>query len=473
MPTSQPLPLPVGFEWGYATAAYQIEGAVDIDGRAPSIWDTFSHLFPTRTRGANGDVACDHYNKYKSDIDLLASYGAKHYRFSISWSRIIPLGGRNDPINELGPWVTLYHWDLPQKLEDRYGGWLSLEEIQKDFNRYATVCFERFGDRVKRWITFNEPAIISIFGYSTGTVAPGRSSTNNASLGVGDSSTEPWLVGKSIIMSHALATRTYRQKFRKRQSGQISIVLNGYYYEPWDKDSPEDMKAAQRRLEFYIGWFADPVFLAQDYPASMRAQLGSRLPQFTPEEFSLLKEAKSDWYGMNHYTAKFARANPDPPSITDFTGNVTELKENKSGLEIGPVSGVSWLQVCPQQFRKLLVWVSSRYNIKIYVTENGCPCPGENEMSVEDAIVDDFRVKYFQLYLDAISKAIYEDGVDVGGYFAWSLMDNFEWQNGYDVRFGVTHVDYETLQRTPKSSAAYLRSTFDERMSIAQKLTRS
>jgi beta-glucosidase len=165
--------------------------------------------------------------------------------------------------------------------------------------------------------------------------------------------------------------------------------------------------------------------LARDYPASMRVQLGSRLPKFTPAEFSLLAETKPDWYGMNHYTAKFARANSTLPSITDFTGNVTELKENKSGLEIGPVSGVSWLQVCPQQFRKLLGWISSRYKIKIYVTENGCPCPGENELSVEDAIEDDFRVKYFQLYLDAISKAIYEDGVDVAGYFAWSLMDNF------------------------------------------------
>jgi beta-glucosidase len=180
MPSAQPLPLPADFRWGYATAAYQIEGAVSTDGRGPSIWDTFSHLSPTRTKASNGDVACDHYHLYQSDIDLLASYGSKNYRFSISWSRIIPLGGRNDPINEQGvqfynrlldgliekgiePWVTLYHWDLPQELEDRYGGWLNLAEVQMDFERYATVCFERFGDRVKQWITFNEPAIISLF----------------------------------------------------------------------------------------------------------------------------------------------------------------------------------------------------------------------------------------------------------------------------------------------------------------------
>lgn len=180
MPHPQPLPLPADFKWGYATASYQIEGAVDAVDRGASIWDTFSHLSPTRTRGAHGDVACDHFNRYQSDIDLMASYGAKHYRFSLSWSRIIPLGGREDPISEAGigfynklidgliekgiePWITLYHWDLPQELEDRYGGWLNQEEVQKDFVRYASVCFERFGDRVKQWVTFNEPYIVAIF----------------------------------------------------------------------------------------------------------------------------------------------------------------------------------------------------------------------------------------------------------------------------------------------------------------------
>lgn len=173
-------PLPEDFEWGFATAAYQIEGGVKEDGRGPCIWDTFCHLSPSRTNGANGDVACDHYHRYEEDFDLLSRYGAKAYRFSLSWSRIIPLGGRNDPVNEEGiafynklidsllrrgitPWVTLYHWDLPQGLQDRYGGWLDVEESQKDFERYARVCYERFGDRVRNWITLNEPWIISIF----------------------------------------------------------------------------------------------------------------------------------------------------------------------------------------------------------------------------------------------------------------------------------------------------------------------
>lgn len=175
-----PVPLPSDFEWGFATAAYQIEGAVDEDGRGKSIWDTFCHLEPTRTKGASGDIACDHYHRFEEDFDLLSRYGAKAYRFSVSWSRIIPLGGRNDPVNEAGiefynrmidallargitPWLTLYHWDLPQTLHDRYGGWLDVEESQRDFERFAKVCYERFGDRVKHWITLNEPWIVSIF----------------------------------------------------------------------------------------------------------------------------------------------------------------------------------------------------------------------------------------------------------------------------------------------------------------------
>jgi beta-glucosidase len=166
--------LPSGFEWGFATAAYQVEGAVDEDGRGPSIWHIFSHLEPSRTNGANGDIACDHYHRYQEDLDLLVKYGAKAYRFSLSWPRIIPLGGRHDPLNEAGiafynqlidgpiargirPWITLYHWDLPQALQDRYNGWLDIEESQMDFERYSRVCFERFGDRVKNWITLNEP----------------------------------------------------------------------------------------------------------------------------------------------------------------------------------------------------------------------------------------------------------------------------------------------------------------------------
>ncbi|CAG8305857.1 unnamed protein product [Penicillium salamii] len=478
-----PVSLPSDFEWGFATAAYQIEGAVDEDGRGKSIWDTFCHLQPTRTKGADGDVACDHYHRYEEDFDLLSRYGAASYRFSISWSRIIPLGGRDDPVNEAGiafydklidallargitPWVTLYHWDLPQGIHDRYGGWLNVEESQLDFERYAKVCYERFGDRVKNWITINEPWIVSIFGYGNGWNAPGRSSINPMAV-QGDTSTEPWIVGKALIMSHARATSLYNRDFRHSQKGKIGISLNGDYYEPWDSQDRRDYEAAERRMEFHIGWFANPACLAQDYPECMRAQLGERLPHFTESDFALLRNADMDFYGMNYYTSQYARHRETIPLDTDFLGNVDELQENKDGMSIGEKSGVSWLRSTPNLFRKHLTRVYRKYGKPIYVTENGCPCPGEDKMTCEEAVNDDYRVQYFADHLDAIGRSC-EDGSDIRGYFAWSLMDNLEWSDGYGVRFGVTFTDYDTLERTPKRSALLLKKMFDERMSTAR-----
>ncbi|PKX94852.1 glycoside hydrolase family 1 protein [Aspergillus novofumigatus IBT 16806] len=437
-PNSQP------FKWGTATAAYQIEGAPSVEGKGLSIWDTFTHLVPSRTNGENGDIACDHYNRMLEDVNLMCSYGVDVYRFSIAWTRIIPLGGRDDPIDEAGiafynrlidallarniePVVTLYHWDAPQSLSDRYGAFLNTAEFVSDFAHFARLCFARFGDRVKKWITFNEPYIIAIFGHHSGVLAPGRSTATG-----GDSRTEPWRVGHSLILAHAAAVQIYSGEFQS-QGGSISIVLNGHYYEPWDASSQSDQEAAQRRLEFYIGWFGDPIFLGRDYPPAMRKQLGDRLPS------------------------------PRTPADDDCTGNVEELATNSQGRAIGPVSGMSWLRVAPEGFRKLLNWVWNRYKLPIIVTENGCPCPGESQMSLEEAVNDEFRITYFGLYLDAISRAIYEDGVPVEGYYAWSLMDNFEWSAGYGPRYGITHVDYKTLVRTPKRSALYLNETFRER----------
>jgi beta-glucosidase len=299
---------------------------------------------------------------------------------------MIPLGGRNDPINEKGiafynnlidcllahniePVATLYHWDVPQEIYDSYGALLNTAEFKADFERYARLCFSRFGDRVKQWITFNEPYIISIFGHHTGVLAPGHSRATGY-----DTKTEPWRVGHTIILSHTAAVQVYATGFQPLQRGSISIVLNGHFYEPYDVASEVDKAAARRRLEFYVGWFGDPVFLGKDYPPSMRAQLGSRLPGFTPEELELLGQSASinAFYGMNHYSTKYARALPDPPADDDFTGNVEELPINSEGLEIGPVSGVSWLRVAPVGFRKLLNWVWDRYQLPIIVTENGC-----------------------------------------------------------------------------------------------------
>ncbi|KAH6950308.1 glycoside hydrolase superfamily [Ilyonectria sp. MPI-CAGE-AT-0026] len=422
------LPLPADFTWGVATAAYQIEGGVSQDGKGKSIWDTCTHLVPSRTNNENADTTCDHYNRMPEDVKLMKSLGVDVYRFSIAWSRVIPLGGRNDPINDKGiafynslidtlraygiePVATLYYWDVPQGLYDCYGAFLNTEGFRADFAHYSRLCFSHFGDRVKKWITFNEPYIISIFAHHNGTLAPGRCAETGAAT-----KTEPWSVGHTIILAHAdVALR----------KGSILIILNGHYYEPDNADSEADRDAAQRRLEFYIGWFGDPVFLGKDYPASMRAYLGNRLPEFKPAELALLQitAPMNAFYGMNHYSTKYARALQVPPALDDWTGNIEESSVNSQGQEIRPVSGFHWLRMAPEGFRKLIKWVWNRYQLPVVVTENGCPCPGESD--VEVAVDDKYRQRYFGLYLDAISRAIYEDGVRVKGYYVWSLLDNF------------------------------------------------
>lgn len=223
------------------------------------------------------------------------------------------------------------------------------------------------------------------------------------------------------------AIQVYANEFQVSQNGVISIVLNGHFYQPYDATSEIDRAAAQRRMEFYFGWFGDPVYLGKDYPASMREQLGSRLPRFTPDELELLRQSApiNAFYGMNHYTSKYARALPYPPAEDDWTGNVEESYTNSENEEIGPLSGASWLRVAPDGFRKLLNWVWNRYRLPIIVTENGCVCPGESQMTAEQAVDDRFRIRYFGLHLDSISRAIYNDGIPVKGYYAWSLMDNF------------------------------------------------
>ncbi|KAF5328439.1 hypothetical protein D9619_013252 [Psilocybe cf. subviscida] len=253
-----------------------IEGSTNADGRGPSIWDEFSRTPGKTLDGRNGDVATDSYNRWQEDLDLLQEYGVKAYRFSLSWSRIIPLGGRNDPVNKAGiewysrfidgllergivPFVTLYHWDLPQALHDRYGGWLNKDEIVQDYANYAKVCFEAFGDRVKHWLTINEPWCCAILGYGRGVFAPGHSSDRARST-EGNSATEPWiaalpvarLVGHSIILAHAHAVKIYREQFKPTQKGLIGITLNGDWAIPWD-NSPENIDAAQHALDFAIG----------------------------------------------------------------------------------------------------------------------------------------------------------------------------------------------------------------------------
>ncbi|KAJ8091055.1 Beta-glucosidase 1B [Marasmius tenuissimus] len=471
MAASEVKKLPKGFLWGFATASFQIEGSTDVDGRGPSIWDEFSRTPGKVLDGRNGDVATDSYVRWKEDLDLLKQYGVKSYRFSLSWSRIIPLGGRNDPVNPKGiewysnlidgllergitPFVTLYHWDLPQGLHDRYGGWLNKDEIAQDFARYARVCFEAFGNRVKHWLTMNEPWCISILGYGRGVFAPGRSSDRERSP-EGNSATEPWIVGHSVILSHAHAVKVYREEFKAKQGGEIGITLNGDWQMPWD-DSPENVAAAQHALDFAIGWFADPVHLGH-YPPYMREVLGDRMPDFTEEEWKVVK-GSSDFYGMNTYTTNLARAGGDD----EFQGLVDYTFTRPDGTQLGTQAHSAWLQDYPEGFRSLLNYLWKRYHLPIYVTENGFSVKDENTKTLEEALKDTDRLNYFKGTTDSLIKAITEDGVDVRAYFPWSLLDNFEWADGYQTRFGLTYVDYETQKRYPKDSAKWVVQWFKE-----------
>lgn len=421
--------------------------------------------------GRDGDVATDSYRLWKEDVALLAQYGVKSYRFSLSWSRIIPLGGRNDPVNPKGiafysnlidallehdiiPFVTLYHWDLPQALHDRYGGWLNKDEIVQDYVHYANVCFRAFGDRVKHWLTVNEPWCVSILGYGRGVFAPGRSSDRDRSP-KGDSATEPWIVGHNVILSHAYAVRLYREEFKAVQGGQIGITLNGDWAMPYD-DSPQNVEAAQHALDVAIGWFADPIYLGH-YPDYMKQMLQERLPVFTPEELQVVK-GSSDFYGMNTYTTHLCRGGGDD----EFQGLVEYTFIRPDGTQLGTQAHCAWLQDYPQGFRCLLNYIWKRYKLPIYVTENGFAVKDENSKPIEEALQDNDRVNYFKGATASLKAAVLEDGVDVRAYFPWSFLDNFEWADGYITRFGITYVDYETQQRYPKESAKFLVKWFGD-----------
>ncbi|KAF1966341.1 beta-glucosidase [Bimuria novae-zelandiae CBS 107.79] len=461
--------LPKDFLWGFATACYQIEGSPKADAKGDSIWDVFSHIPGKVWDGTTGDVACDSYNRTAEDIELLKSTGANTYRFSLSWARIIPLGGRNDPVNEKGlqhyvkfvddlhaagiePLVTLLHWDLPNGLWERYGGYLNKDEFAKDFENYARVVFKAFGSKVKYWITFNEPWCSSILGFNVACHAPGRTSDRSKS-DVGDSSREPWIVGHSLMIAHARAVKVYRDEFKAKDGGIIAITLNGDYAEPWDADDPLDVEAANRKLEFTYGWFADPIYHGK-YPDSMRKQLGDRLPEFTAEEIALVK-GSNDFFGINSYGDNYIKHKEGAPPPDDYYGNLEVLDQNKAGEWIGPETESVWLRPNPRGFRSLLNWLSKRYGgPTFYVTENGTSVKGENDLPREEILNDEFRCWFFRGYIGALADAYTLDGVDVRGYTGWSLLDNYEWHEGYRTRFGVTYVDYEGGQkRYPKKSA--------------------
>lgn len=376
-----------------------------------------------------------------------------------------------DALLEAGiePVITLSHWDVPAELERRYGGPRDGTQFPLDFERFARLAFGALYPRCKRWVTFNEPWCTAVLGYSVGVFAPGRTSDRSRSA-EGDGATEPWIVGHTLLVAHGRAVRAFREIRKEEHGGEIGIVLNGDAAFPWDPRDKRDAEAAQRKLEFSIGWFADPIYHG-DYPASMRAQLGNRLPTFTEEERALV-HGSSDFYGMNHYTADFVRHRGADNALDkealrqDFLGNIETGKTNRRGEAIGPETECPWLRPCAPGFRDLLGWISRRYDWPaIYVTESGTSIKGESDLSLEEALDDGLRQRYFDDYVRAMAAARVLDGVDVRGYFAWSLLDNFEWADGYRTRFGVCYVDYENGQkRIPKKSAKMLALLFDSLM---------
>ena len=320
-------------------------------------------------------------------------------------------------------------------------GWLNRKIIDY-FTDYARICFQRFGNRVKNWITINESWVVAIKGYGQGDFAPGRTSDS-----------EPYLAGHHLILSHASAVRLYKSEFR-HQNGQIGITNNCDWREPVD-DSPENVEAAERSLLFFLGWFTDPIYLG-DYPRVMRDRLGDRLPKFTLEEKSLIM-GSSDFFGLNHYSTMYAAYNTDTGKKTEIYGNggLTEDQDVILSQDSNwPLTTMHW-GVVPWGCTKLLLWIRDRYdNPDIYITENGFAC----EDKLVEGVVDDLdRLTYYKGYLKACHEAIGE-GVALKGYFAWSLFDNFEWSSGYAKRFGINYIDYTTLERIPKASAKWFRT---------------
>lgn len=458
---------PEDFQWGFATASYQIEGAWNLTDKGENIWDRFTHTSEdTIADHSTGDIACDSYNLYKEDVQLLKSTGADFYRFSLSWSRILP-DGTNKTISQSGidyynrlidelvangiePMVTLYHWDLPQPLMD-IGGWPNAD-LATHFSEYARVAFENFGDRVKTWITFNEVWVFCNLGYNYGSHAPGIKEPVDA----------PYQCVHTVIKSHGLAYRIYEAEFKAEQKGKIGITLDSNWNEPRDRNNSEDVAASHRAMRFGHGWVANPLYRGE-YPPIMRKMVDeksaaegrnvSRLPTFDAYWTNVIN-GTLDFLGLNHYTTSMSfpvtGGAPGHDGDSDVGGYVDPE---------WPESAASWLRVVPWGFRRLLNWLAMEYgNPPIYVTENGFADKNT------DGLNDAGRVNYYNLYINEMLKAVKIDGVNVKGYTAWSLIDNFEWARGYLERFGVHYIDFASgnLTRVPKDSARFLTKVFQD-----------
>ncbi|WP_285597279.1 GH1 family beta-glucosidase [Kineosporia sp. NBRC 101731] len=424
--------LPRNFVFGTSTAAYQIEGAVDEDGRGRSIWDTFTAQPGRIADGSSGAVACDHYHRWPEDLELLKRLGAGGYRFSVAWPRIQPTG--SGPVNGPGldfydqlvdrlleagiaPMATLYHWDLPQGLEDA-GGWL-MRDTALRFGEYAAIVAGRLGDRVTHWCPVNEPNVMTLQGYAQTELAPGRGLLFDALPAV-----------HHALLAHGLAV----QAIRARGTGAVGTATN--HFPVWPATGSENDAAAAQALD--VLWnrlFADPILLGR-YPEGLEPHNSG------PDDLALIG-APLDFYGVNYYNPAGVRAAPSgAPLPFEYTG-----------VPGHPTTDFGW-PVVPQGLTDVLVDLKDRYPHlpPVIVTENGCSyATGPDENGVVD---DQARIDYLDAHLRAVADAV-DQGVDVRGYYCWSLLDNFEWADGYTQRFGLVHVNFETLVRTPKRSFAW------------------
>ncbi len=438
---------PAGFLWGAATAAYQIEGAVREGGRGESIWDRFSHT-PGKTEGGDtGDMACDHYHRYPEDVAIMKELGLQAYRFSIAWPRLFPAGGGKlnhagldfyqrlvDALLEAGirPCATLYHWDLPQALQEG-GGWCN-RDTASYFADYAAAMFEHMGDRVKLWITHNEPWVTAFTGHLEGRHAPGLSDWPSALQ-----------AGHHLLLSHALALGRFRVSAGTgNQAGKIGITLNLSPVEP-ATDGAADREAASRADDFLNRWFLEPVFRGR-YPAEMLSLLESRhnAPRIDPADLELMAASPVDFLGVNYYFRVLASAHADKDRLFD---TVTPPGAQRTDM--------GW-EVYPRGLHDLLVRLHRDYSPQeMYVTENGAAFP--DTVDADGGITDDMRLAYIRDHLSEALKAVSEEGVRLAGYFVWTLLDNFEWSYGYAKRFGIVRVEPGSLKRTWKQSAIFYR----------------
>lgn len=439
---------PDNFLWGAATAAYQVEGAATEDGRGASIWDTFSHTPGKTELGDTGDIACDMYHRYPTDILMMQGLGLKGFRLSISWSRLFPNGDEvreergfafyDKLVNELiasgiTPYITLYHWDLPQALEDK-GGWRNRDTVTA-FGKYAAAVAKHFGDRVKHFAPINEPWCVAWLGHGLGVHAPGISDRSTA-----------FKVAHHTVIAHATAVNAMRAV---RDDLKIGPVLNQANYPADDLNNPALVRASQILDAVQNRWWMDAIFYGK-YPQILVDEFGDEfLDAILPGDMELA-QTKNDWLGLNYYFDTRVGASDEAKPVRHDNSALLGLTIDSTPK--GELTDMGW-PITPEGLTNLLVRWNKEFKNRlpqIFITENGCAYPDGPD--AHGVVNDERRINYLSKHLDAILDAITQ-GVDVGGYFQWSLLDNFEWSLGYQKRFGIVYVDYGTQQRIPKESA--------------------